>query len=83
MDIRSQKAIQFDVHGIINNEILFVIEVQRQGNREEVLKRMEYYASRLLAGQKLQGRSYKQIKAVWLILIADFHFFSKPGSDYG
>ena len=79
LDHALQKAIRYDVRGIINGKILFVIEVQRQGTCAKVLKRMEYYAARLLAAQKMRGKEYEELKSVWLILIADFNFFPNPG----
>ena len=78
IDLAFQKAIRFDVHGIINGKILFVIEAQRQGSYARVLKRMEYYAARLLAAQKMRGKEYEQLESIWLILVADFPFFPKP-----
>ena len=41
--------------------------------------RDRYYLARLLAGQKLRGKEYEQMKAAWLILIADYPFFPRSG----
>ena len=77
VDHADQKAIRFDIHGTINNEIFFVIESQRHGDFKTIMKRMQYYLARL--GQKLRGKEYGQMKAAWLILIADYPFFPRPG----
>ena len=79
VDHADQKAIRFDIHGTINNEIFFVIESQRHGDFKTIMKRMQYYLARLLAGQKLRGKEYGQMKAAWLILIADYPFFPRSG----
>lgn len=79
VDHADQKAIRYDIHGIINDEIFFVIESQRHGDFKTIMKRMQYYLARLLAGQKLRGKEYGQMKAAWLILIADYPFFPQSG----
>ena len=79
VDHADQKAIRFDIHGTINDEIFFVIESQRHGDFKTIMKRMQYYLARLLAGQKLRGKKYGQMKAAWLILIADYPFFPWTG----
>lgn len=79
VDYDKQKAIRYDIHGIINDEILFAVEIQKQGDFEDVLKRFQYYAARLLAGQQTRGKAYKNLKKAWLILIADYAFFPIPG----
>lgn len=79
VDHADQKAIRYDIHGIINDEIFFVIESQRHGDFKTIMKRMQYYLARLLAGQKLRGKEYEQMKAAWLILIADYPFFPRSG----
>ena len=63
----------------INDESFFVIESQRHGDFKTIMKRMQYYLARLLAGQKLRGKKYGQMKAAWLILIADYPFFPRTG----
>ena len=49
VDHADQKAIRFDIHGTINDEIFFVIESQRHGDFKTIMKRMQYYLARLLA----------------------------------
>ena len=68
----ADKTIRYDVHGIINNTLLFDMEFQRYGNARDQERRIAYYLTRLFNAQELRGKSFDQLKPAWLILVADW-----------
>ena len=72
------KAIRYDICGVINEEIYFDLEIQQNGNPEEQGIRIVFYLSRLLSGQKTKGKDYRELKPVRVIMITNFCFFDDP-----
>lgn len=72
------KAIRYDICGVINEEIYFDLEIQQNGNPEEQGIRIVFYLSRLLSGQKTKGKDYRELKPVHVIMITNFCFFDDP-----
>ncbi|WP_279121123.1 Rpn family recombination-promoting nuclease/putative transposase [Holdemania filiformis] len=72
------KAIRYDICGVINEKIYFDLEVQRNGNPEEQGIRIVFYLSRLLSGQRTKGKDYRELRPVRVIMITNFRFFDDP-----
>ena len=72
------KAIRYDICGVINEKIYFDLEVQRNGNRVEQGIRIVFYLSRLLSGQRTKGKDYRELRPVRVIMITNFRFFDDP-----
>ncbi len=73
------KAIRYDICGVINEKIYFDLEVQQNGNPEEQGIRIVFYLSRLLSGQRTKGKDYRELRPVRVIMITNFRFFDDPG----
>ena len=72
------KAIRYDICGVINEKIYFDLEIQRNGNPEEQGIRIVFYLSRLLSGQRTKGKDYRELRPVRVIMITNFRFFDDP-----
>ena len=72
------KAIRYDICGVINEKIYFDLEVQQNGNPEEQGIRIVFYLSRLLSGQRTKGKDYRELRPVRVIMITNFRFFDDP-----
>ena len=72
------KAIRYDICGVINEKIYFDLEIQRNGNPEEQGIRIVFYLSRLLSGQRTKGKDYRELRPVRVIMITNFRFFNDP-----
>ena len=72
------KAIRYDICGVINEKIYFDLEIQRNGNPEEQGIRIVFYLSRLLSGQRTKGKDYRELRPVRVIMITNSRFFDDP-----
>ena len=72
------KAIRYDICGVINEKIYFDLEIQQNGNPEEQGIRIVFYLSRLLSGQRTKGKDYRELRPVRVIMITNFRFFNDP-----
>ena len=72
------KAIRYDICGVINEKIYFDLEIQRNGNPEEQGIRIVFSLSRLLSGQRTKGKDYRELRPVRVIMITNFRFFDDP-----
>ena len=72
------KAIRYDICGVINEKIYFDLEIQQNGNPEEQGIRIVFYLSRLLSGQRTKGKDYRELRPVRVIMITNSRFFDDP-----
>ena len=78
VNFEDQKANRYDARGLINDHLMFNVEMQRSGNRTLQGIRIAFYASRLFSSQPIRGVDFSKLKPIWVLMIADFPFFDDP-----
>ncbi|MFQ8583390.1 MAG: PD-(D/E)XK nuclease family transposase [Holdemania massiliensis] len=78
VNFEDQKANRYDACGLINDHLMFNVEMQRSGNRTLQGIRIAFYASRLFSSQPIRGVDFSKLKPIWVLMIADFPFFDDP-----
>ena len=77
-DFEGQKANRYDACGLINDHLMFNVEMQRSGSKALQGIRIAFYASRLFSSQPIRGVDFSKLKPIWVLMIADFPFFDDP-----
>ena len=78
VNFEDQKANRYDARGLINDHLMFNVEMQRSGSKALQGIRIAFYSSRLFSSQPIRGVDFSKLKPIWVLMIADFPFFDNP-----
>lgn len=75
-DIRD-KSSRLDLQCVLEDKTKVNIEIQMYNAADSIEDRLTYYTSQLYAGQAIKGKSFHELKEVYVILISNETLFPK------